>query len=95
MQPSRCLSSSSEWSTTEGDSTLQNQVLMVPHAVCRLILLFGSKYIPIEASRIDDATCDKAFLNVMASSSTEKDAIVCCKYDEATLLGLCPQLASP
>jgi hypothetical protein len=36
------------------------------------------KYIPIEPKKLN-RDCRKAFLNVMASSANEEDAIVCCE----------------
>jgi hypothetical protein len=37
------------------------------------------KYIIIDPYKVGDATCKRVFLNVMASSADDKDAIICCE----------------
>jgi len=57
------------------------------------------KYIPIFPPTKAGSDCDRAFLNVMAGSETEQDAIICCKNKELlaengnlieTLTSICP-----
>jgi len=56
------------------------------------------KYIPIFPPSRAGSDCDRAFLNVMASSEEEEGAIVCCKNREfsesgsliETLTSICP-----
>jgi hypothetical protein len=43
------------------------------------LLLLLRKYIIIDPHKVGDATCKRVFLNVMASSPDEKDAIICCE----------------
>lgn len=48
------------------------------------------KYIPVNPE-LAGASCDKAFLNVMAPSSDDEGAIVCCEgFPVSSISGLCP-----
>lgn len=56
-------------------------LLTTPFALPLVRLLF-SKYIPADSSKFP--SCRKAFINVLASSEEDYDAVVCCNGDSST-----------
>jgi hypothetical protein len=60
-------------------------LLTICVSVCPLVI---SKYIPADSSKFP--SCRKAFINVLASSEDDYDAVVCCNGDNSeTSLSLC------
>ena len=43
-----------------------------------------SKYIPADPDKLETMSCEKVFVNVLASSEDEQGAIICCSDDSYT-----------